>query len=124
MKRQFIYGSVAVTVCIMVAALALMAQRRADTTKAAPLPSFSVRNDATGARILYSLKRGKSDHAQSIQTKKAGWSTGHPPVALQVYCFRYHNTGGAFCGVACTDNSWYPMDCGADIFGDGFDIEE
>jgi len=41
-------------------------------------------------------------------------------------CWSYHATsscGDEACGMKCSDQTYYAMDCGADIFDGGFDIE-
>lgn len=48
------------------------------------------------------------------------------PAEAATRCFTYrinYPSGEKRCGVRCEDNTTYPMDCGADIFKDGFDQE-
>ena len=121
MKRKVINGLVLATICVAAAACSSRNQQSAAGDR---LPSFTVKNDASGARILSPLKGGKANQQKPRKTVQAEWHTGNPPIVLDVTCFTYHNSAGGFCGVACTDNSWTGMDCGADIFGGGFDIQE
>ncbi len=44
--------------------------------------------------------------------------------ALGTECWTYEYCSQTGCGVKCSDNTYYAMDCGADIFDNGFDIHE
>jgi hypothetical protein len=117
----------------LISAVIFMSSLLVSCRQSAPLPPASAGNcehyvaqkDAAGTRTLYPVKGGKVDRQRPVRTVSAEWHTGNPPLSENnVYCFTYHNTPGNFCGVACTDNSWYPMGCAADIFNNGFDIVE
>ncbi|SEU28436.1 hypothetical protein SAMN05443639_113163 [Stigmatella erecta] len=47
---------------------------------------------------------------------QAAWETCNSFSVTQV------STGARICGMKCTDNTYYRMDCKADIFANGFDI--
>ncbi len=44
--------------------------------------------------------------------------------ALGTECWTYEYCSQTGCGMKCSDATYYPMDCGADIFDNGFDIHE
>jgi len=50
-----------------------------------------------------------------------------PDLPMQIECVRFHVTDGATgneaCGVHCQDGETHNMECSADIFEDGFEVE-
>lgn len=88
-------------------------------------PRFVVERDTTGAKTLYPVRNEEIDRKTPISTTTTGWQSGNSPAA-SVTCNSFSVTqvssGARICGMKCTDNTYYRMDCGADIFANGFDI--
>jgi hypothetical protein len=88
-------------------------------------PRFVVEKDSTGTKTLFPVKNQEIDRRNPIVTKASAWETGNSPAA-SVTCNSFSvtqvSTGARVCGMKCTDNTYYRMDCKADIFADGFDI--
>jgi hypothetical protein len=88
-------------------------------------PRFVVEKDSAGGKTLFPVKNQEIDRRSPIATKPSGWEIGNSP-ASSVTCNSFSvtqvSTGARICGMKCTDNTYYRMDCKADIFADGFDI--
>ncbi|MDC0711759.1 hypothetical protein POL68_25040 [Stigmatella sp. ncwal1] len=88
-------------------------------------PRFVVEKDSAGGKILFPVKNQEIDRKSPIATSPSGWETGNSPAA-SVTCNSFSvtqvSTGARICGMKCTDNTYYRMDCKADIFANGFDI--
>jgi hypothetical protein len=82
--------------------------------------------DASGTRSLHAVRRGVVGDTIALPRTTAGWQIGNPVPAANIVCGTYHatqsSTGAVKCGVACSDNTYYSMDCNADIFAGGYDI--
>ncbi len=88
-------------------------------------PRFAVEQDREGVKTLYPIRSEVIDRKNPISTRPSGWESGNSPAA-SVTCNSFSvtqvSTGARVCGMKCTDNTYYKMDCNADIFADGFDI--
>ena len=86
---------------------------------------FVVEVGSNGAKTIYPVAKGAPDRRRPISTVISDWHVENPP-ATAITCASYHVTQGSSgatkCGMKCSDGTWYGMDCGADIFGSGFDI--
>lgn len=96
------------------------------TTAFTQLPGFTVESDHAGKRVLHPVKRGVPNRAISFPTQEIDWQTGVSPGTAMIACYSFYatqaSTGAEKCGMKCDDGTWYVMDCGADIFADGFDL--
>jgi hypothetical protein len=94
--------------------------------KLSKLPSLTTEIDASGSRVIHRVSRGVPDRRVVLQTNPVEWQSGNPVPSTAIACHTYHatqsSTGNVKCGVSCDDNSYYGMDCGADVFAGGYDI--
>jgi hypothetical protein len=88
-------------------------------------PRYVVEQNLEGAKTLFPIRNQVIDRKNPISTKPTGWQSGNSPAA-SVTCNSFSvtqvSTGARVCGMKCTDNTYYKMDCNADIFASGFDI--
>ncbi|MFP2907101.1 hypothetical protein ACLESD_19040 [Pyxidicoccus sp. 3LFB2] len=88
-------------------------------------PRFVVEEDDKGTRVLHPVIDKKIDRLTRYETKRDGWESGTHEggsITCNAYIVRRAGGGTVGCGMVCSDNTYYPMDCDADIFKGVFDI--
>jgi len=117
---------VGVAMLVLVLACAT-ATNTSHETKFTSLPSLTAETSSSGTKVLRRVRRGVPERGVVLATPAADWHTGNSPLSRNTGCFTYHvtngSTGAVECGVFCDDNTYYSMNCGADIFASGYDIK-